>query len=324
MKRKSVFVILFEGGLIVALCSAVWLGGGLPRRGGITPLMASAKKGDVAELQQLIEKGAGLDELSKYSWTALMFAAHGGHEQAVNVLLEAGANPNIESERIAIATIAPTPKTTALAEAIKNQHLSIANTLMDRGAVVDPASVALAGGEEDLSLLKRMHAGGADINQASDVFYYPSALHMASRNGLLENVQWLINQGADPNTALGAAISGDHPTIVQYLIDSGAEPNLVFGAQGSTPLLWAATRQPKPADYDKSLQIINILLAAGADKNYRSEDGYYGNRTAVEFLQDKRAGTVERIEQAPFGEKEQRTDQALLEHRDNIVKLLGE
>lgn len=78
------------------------------------------------------------------------------------MLLEAGENPNpnIESERIAISTIASYPKTTALAEAILNQHLSIANKFMDRGAIMNSASVALAVGAENLALLKRMHAGG--------------------------------------------------------------------------------------------------------------------------------------------------------------------
>ncbi|MGD9263871.1 MAG: ankyrin repeat domain-containing protein, partial [Methyloceanibacter sp.] len=146
---------------------------------GLTPLMHAARGNNIKELETLIKKGANVNDTSRFGWTALMFAAWKGHEKAVEALLDAGADPDVVSKRITGNTQAPTPKTTALAQAIKNEHVPIAQTLLARGADADPISVALAGGLEDLALLKKLHSKGADLSLNSGVMYYPSAMILA-------------------------------------------------------------------------------------------------------------------------------------------------
>jgi ankyrin repeat protein len=55
-------------------------------------LVNAAKKGDAKTIERLLEKGADVNaEDSKYDATALMWAAHNGHEAAVRILLHHGA-----------------------------------------------------------------------------------------------------------------------------------------------------------------------------------------------------------------------------------------
>ncbi len=55
----------------------------------------AAKSNDVPTLKALIEKGVKIDAATQYGATALMFATDKGNIEAINFLLEKGANPNI-------------------------------------------------------------------------------------------------------------------------------------------------------------------------------------------------------------------------------------
>jgi ankyrin repeat protein len=64
--------------------------------GGWTPLVAaSTKNPDVARL--LLSKGAPVDQRDGYGYTPLMYAAKGANLEMIEVLLNAGANPNLQS-----------------------------------------------------------------------------------------------------------------------------------------------------------------------------------------------------------------------------------
>ncbi len=61
---------------------------------GETPLMLAARKGRVEALQLLIEAGADLDARNEAGQTALFLAVMKEHTEAVRVLIEAGADIN--------------------------------------------------------------------------------------------------------------------------------------------------------------------------------------------------------------------------------------
>ena len=96
---------------------------------------------------------------------------------------------------------------------------------------------------------------------------------------------WLDNQ-QNPDTPAGdnapiatpihrAALSGS-PEDIQTLLEEGADPNAPQ-AGGYTPLHWAAARSAAPADDDDNkdtLEIIDLLTAAGADPDAPSNRGY--------------------------------------------------
>ncbi len=211
---------------------------------GMTPLMFAARAGDTVELTELIAGDANVNEKSDYDWTALMFASSAGHEDAVMLLIDAGADVNVVSIAVpgAFSTVAGYGPTNALSQAIRSGHLSIANILIETGAAIDAKSLALAGGHGSIPLLERMVALGGDLNKPSDSGFHRIALNVASFEGDIKVISWLLENGADPSlvlpnsTSLSRAVAGIQPEAVEFLIDHGADPNLAFGSAGYTVL----------------------------------------------------------------------------------------
>lgn len=89
------------------------------------------------------------------------------------------------------------------------------------------------------------------------------ALIEAAKEGNLEEVRRLLDEGADPNPttdfqefALMGAVSNDRPDVVALLLDRGANPNL-RDSQGQTALFMAA--------YQRNTRVVGMLLDAGAE-----------------------------------------------------------
>jgi len=290
--------------------------------------MQAARLGDVQKIEQYVSNGSDINARSQSGWTALMFASWEGHEQVVVRLLDAGADPNLISQRIARNTQVPTPKTTALAQAIGNNHLSIAEKLMSYGAHIDPMSVALAGGLEDPAFLEKMYEYGADLNRDAGVIGLSTAFNQACTNGRLENVVWMIEHHVDVDSdALKIAAGLEHMDILQYLIAHDVDQKL-FSEKGLSTAFWhAATKQNTPEhNFVKNREVIEFLLSHGADKNYRPESdaihGYGKNNTVLEFLKQRRIEAVERIKLNRYGVQHQQYEKNWLEHRDSIIAML--
>jgi uncharacterized protein len=83
--------------------------------------MYLAMNGASTQLEEVIKRGA---EVNKTGWTALHYAAAGGHVNAIKVLLEAHAYIDAESEN----------QTTPLMMAARMQHVAAAELLVIEGA----------------------------------------------------------------------------------------------------------------------------------------------------------------------------------------------
>ena len=148
-------------------------------------LLAAAKEGQEAVVQQLLEEGAGVDTREFFERTSLLWAAAKGHLAVVRLLIEKGA------EIDALDDIKQTP----LSWAAEEGHLAVVRLLIEKGAEVDAR------------------------NQFDE-----TPLWRAARYGHLAVVQLLLEKGADVEardkscfTPLEVALVNGHLDVVALL-----------------------------------------------------------------------------------------------------------
>ena len=131
-------------------------------QGPNTPLTQAAARNDVAALRQLLDNGHKADEGGD-SWTALVWASRSGSLDAINVLLDAGADVNKPG------STGDNWDATPLQHAILQRRPAVVRLLLDRGADLNrgagPGSLTpllLAAGDTDPAILKLLLAHGAD------------------------------------------------------------------------------------------------------------------------------------------------------------------
>jgi ankyrin repeat protein len=194
-----------------------------------TGLLAAAGRGDAAEIERLVARGAKVDVRDGYGRTPLHVAAYGGHADAIRGLVKAGANPNaLEHDRYDIVTIAavaddlPTLKLalalgasaknvtsrydgTALIAAAHLGHDQVVAELIKAGAPLDHVnnlgwtalieSIVLGnGGRRHTATLEALVRAGANVNLADRNGQTPLAL--ARGRGYREMVVILERAGA--------------------------------------------------------------------------------------------------------------------------------
>ncbi|EEA24133.1 ankyrin repeat domain protein, putative [Talaromyces marneffei ATCC 18224] len=191
---------------------------------GQTPLHWAAKYGRYQVITQFLHKDVGiLDIKDPHGATALHYAAENGHEAVVKLLLESGADLNIQDQ----------------------------NERTPNGAQVDrkdglgrtTLSLIAMGGLEDLITI--VVEKGADINSPDSNGWTP--LWRASLNGSERMLQLLIEKGADTeaqdshvSTPLIWAAKNGCEQMVVLLLRAGADPKFQ-DRFGRTPLSWAST-----------------------------------------------------------------------------------
>ena len=188
-------------------------------------LCTAASLGQTEEVKQLLAIGADIeDKAGEQEATPLHHAAAGGHEAAVRLLLERGA------EKSSKTTVGETP----LHLAVFNGHEAVSRLLIERGADVSsktnegatPLYFAASEGFEEVIRLLLEH--GADVSATATGGVTP--LHASAYQGSVTAARVLIEHGADvsANTILrwtplhGAAASG-REAMARLLLAHGAE-----------------------------------------------------------------------------------------------------
>jgi len=88
-------------------------------------LYEAVRKGDVAAVTSLLDKGADVNAKFRYGTTALFKAAERGHAEVVKVLLDRGADVKVKDTFY---------KATALTWALDGKHTEVVRLLLQKGA----------------------------------------------------------------------------------------------------------------------------------------------------------------------------------------------
>ena len=150
-------------------------------------LIHAAKQGNVALVQELIQKGADVncgDRIRETkNYTPLMLATLGGYVNVVETLLSANANPNLSDD-----------DGQAIPELLLGSGLE---TIANMGFKIGQTSLMLAVSKRYRDILQKLLAAQAEVNYQDKLGN--TALFLACQAGHLEIAEILLNTGADVN-----------------------------------------------------------------------------------------------------------------------------
>ena len=236
---------------------------------GETPLMAAARAGSVPAARLLLTRGADVNAADSFqNATALMWASSEGHLEMVDLLLEAGANPNLQA-RVNTLTERhnadfPTGGFTALMWAARSGHEALVRRLVAGGADVnlkngDGASAAMIAIYNDrFDLAATLLDLGSDANDGS--------LYMAVE----------MREGTTDQFAFdGSRRRPDHPNertaldLMRLLLARGADPNKPFIGQMHSTSMPNTDRFDNTPFYRAAIaadvEALKLLIEHGAD-----------------------------------------------------------
>ncbi len=227
---------------------------------GQTALMWAAAANNASSIAALIARGAEPHPRTKAGLDALMFAVRRGQTAATEALIEAGADVN------------GTMKSgeSVLEVAIVNTHWGLADMLLDRGA--DPGQAKAGYTALHRLIILRPIVSGVVYNE--DI-----PIPLGSLDMILDLAKKMIAKGVDVNARM---TKGD------ALKEQKFQNNIsVLVHVGATAFLLAAK--------DADLELMELLLAAGADPSIPTFDGTTSLMVAAGLYTYK--GSYERFRQ---------------------------
>ncbi|XP_034515023.1 ankyrin repeat and SOCS box protein 3 isoform X5 [Ailuropoda melanoleuca] len=264
----------------------------------------AAREGNVKVLRKLLKKGHSIDVADNRGWMpiheasyhnsveclrmlihadssenyiktktfegfcALHLAASQGHWKIVQILLEAGADPNATTLE----------ETTPLFLAVENGQIDVLRLLLRHGANVNGShsmcgwnALHQATFQENAEIIKLLLKKGANKECQDDFGITP--LFVAAQYGKLESLSILISSGANVNcqaldkaTPLFIAAQEGHTKCVELLLSSGADPDLYCNEDNWQLPIHAAAQMGHTKILDLLIPLTNRVCDTGPDK----------------------------------------------------------
>jgi ankyrin repeat protein len=183
---------------------------------GQTPLYCAARTGNVEAVEYLIEQGADPDLKQRTGSTALHAGSFFGHPNIVRCLLESGANYTVKN------TCGNFPEVESFTAPVGAIFTELKCTPFVQAAA---------------NQLKWFKDSISDVKQHIDTQYHvqqQTLLHCACKKGHIDLARWLIEERSanidivdvNLNSALHLAAYGGHGSLVEYLLDRCANSTL--------------------------------------------------------------------------------------------------
>ena len=238
------------------------------------PLLIAARNYGATVCRLLLEAGADPNVQDAYGNTPLHnVCAYSDDAETARMLLAAGANPNV------LNGLGQTPMELAM----KNMRPGIAHALLDYGVRREDMKAHALDVAVFLGDAEGCRSEMAKVRQKTEA--YTQALHLAAQLGHVEICRMLLEAGADANsmqelqnktpsvtiktvsTPLSNAAAGGHAEVCRLLLAAGADPN------AATALINAAIAG--------HAEICRLLLEAGAKMG--SAEGWHSPLFAAAY-----------------------------------------
>ena len=220
-------------------------------------LIEAATNGDIETIKRLLAEGTDVDERSftsspvGFKATALMFAVYFGQPACVELLLEAGADPNAKSAE---------GNTPLILTAKKREDLTLTSRLRDEGIDLRVARMLLQKGADPAA---KNNKGESALPLSCHFRYYPELVK-------------LLAEAAGPQAVTAPqpmhnALNPPHKETIELLLDLGVDVNMPTWV-GRTPLMDAVCDIWFVGDNDRRKEIAELLLKRGADVHLRDSE----------------------------------------------------
>jgi uncharacterized protein len=173
---------------------AVGRGGGNPK-GGLTPLMYAARQGNFEAVQSLVNNGANLNALSGDKSTALLLATINGHFDIAKFLVDRGADVNLASMDGAMPLYAVVNTQWA-----RKSFYPQPSTKYEKTPYLELMKVMLEhGADPNVRLTKELWYSEFDFSLETATQIGTTAFWKCAEVGDIGGMRLLVTYGADPN-----------------------------------------------------------------------------------------------------------------------------
>lgn len=270
-------------------------------------LLAAAREGRVDAIRSLLAGGTGVDVCDRDGQTPLNEAAWNGHAEAVQVLLEAGADPKRKNSRALDFAVR-----SGTAECVKVLLAAGAdpNAGVRKGNAGDPTMLMDAIARGDKQIIELLLAAGADVKAVAGATGVVAHAIATKRNAWVDK---LIDAGGALDGSLVAAVNAKRLDLLKRLLTLGVPADDLRPGHG-TPL--------SAAVMDGHVEFVKCLIAAGADVNRKSPDGLsplqsavlWGHASIIGLLLKAKAAVPDDLLIEAIGSEEPACVKVLLEH----------